>query len=146
MSIDRAVRFWRKVDQQGPTWNGSLCWNWTASKSRKGYGAFWDGANRQAHRVAYELVRGKIPTSLQIDHLCRNRACMNPAHMELVDSRTNTLRGESFAAREARQTRCIHGHEFTPENTRICRGGKRKCRECDRAHTRAWKLAARHKS
>jgi len=143
MVIGRADRFWAKVDKQGPPWNGKSCWIWTASRSRKGYGSFWDGANRQAHRVAYELARGPIPAGLQIDHLCRNRACMNPGHMELVDSRTNTLRGESFSARESRQTHCIHGHKFTPTNTRITRVGKRKCRECNRAHRRAWRQSQR---
>lgn len=86
-----------------------------------------------AHRVAYELDRGPIPSGLVLGHLCRNRACVNPDHLEPVDNRTNLLRGIGFAALKSRQSACVNGHLFDDRNTyrRPGRGG-RACRECHR--------------
>jgi len=119
-----AERFFEKVVEHDG------CWNWMAKKSKTGYGRIGVKGDKQdyAHRVAYRLMRGPIPDGLTIDHLCRNRGCVNPAHMEVVSSRTNTLRGNSVGAINARKTHCKHGHEFTPENTYHSRG--RKCRTC----------------
>ena len=109
----------------------SGCWVWTAALAsstgygRQGYGGFvW-----YSHRLAYSLLRGSIPEGLSIDHLCRNRACCNPAHLEIVTHRENCLRGVSFAAVNAAKTHCKRGHEFTPENT-FRRNGRRPGREC----------------
>lgn len=140
------ARFWRKVDQSaGP----AGCWLWTGavnSRTSRGYGVAWAGDRIQlAHRVAYELVIGPIPDDADIDHLCRNRLCVNPAHLEPVTHRENVLRGEGPSAREARKTHCKNGHEFTPENTYAwpARPWQRQCRRCVRDRQRRARAQAR---
>jgi hypothetical protein len=83
-------RFWSKVNKYGP--NG--CWLWTASIAPNGYGHFYRGTTggRVAHRFAYELLVGPIPEGLQLDHLCSNRGCVNPDHLEPVTAAINTRR------------------------------------------------------
>lgn len=121
-------RFWAKVAISSE----ADCWLWTGGKTQDGYGLFKfirDQSNWLAHRVAYTLRRGEIPDGLTLDHICRNRACVNPAHLDPVSLRENMLRGEGLAAQNARKTHCLRGHAFTPENTyrapsrpwRICR-------------------------
>lgn len=123
-------RFWSKVDTTGE------CWLWTSRIERSGYGRFKSsGKYHYAHRVAYGLAVGPIPDGLTIDHLCRVRNCVNPAHLEPVTQRENTLRGEGVAARNARKTHCPQGHEYTLENTCVSRG-LRHCRTCNRDRTR----------
>lgn len=108
------------------------CWNWQGTITSHGYGLY---SKRYAHRLSYEHYVGPIPDGLQIDHLCRNHACVNPAHLEPVTQRTNILRGISPMAENSRKTHCNHGHEFTPENTYIRPdGGGRQCKQC--AHDR----------
>jgi hypothetical protein len=132
-------RFWEKVEKTGG------CWNWTAGLNAAGYGMFSDGKTRLAHRFAYEMVVGKIPDGLQLDHLCRNRSCVRPDHLEPVTNRENCLRGESPFAKHARQTHCVNGHEFTPENTYLYPPPgvvskytpRRACRACLSARARA---------
>lgn len=110
------------------------CWIWTGGCDSSGYGAIKvDGRKVGTHRASYELHVGPIPEGLQIDHLCRVTRCLNPDHLEAVTPRVNTLRSEGIAAREAAQTHCKRGHEFTPENTYT--GGTpagRRCRTCRR--------------
>ena len=124
-------RFWAKIDKNGP----NDCWLWRAAKGGGGYGCFRRGGRKDgnipAHRFIYELLVGPIPKGLTIDHLCRNRLCVNPAHLEAVTHQVNILRGEGLAARNAKATHCIHGHPFDLFNTRFNRGGKRDCRACD---------------
>ena len=125
-----ADRFWAKVTRD----REDGCWEWTGGMT-SGYGRFFVGGQSRpkqvgAHRWAYQHLIGPIPDGLQLDHLCRNRACVNPAHLEPVSQRVNVLRGEGLSAKQARQTHCRHGHEFTPENTRMAKGRKRHCRQC----------------
>jgi hypothetical protein len=113
----------------------SGCWQWTASVNHHGYGDFAPGEGRsgavRAHRWAYEHFVGPIPEGLQIDHLCRNRRCVNPAHMEPVTSATNTHRGMAPAAVNARKTHCSRaGHPLSGPNLLVDSKGKRRCRAC----------------
>ena len=117
------------------------CWLWTATGNGNGYGQFWSEKRMvYAHRHAYERWVGPIPDGLQIDHLCRVRCCVNPNHLDPVTCRENLLRGETFNAENAAKTHCVHGHEFTPENTYIspC-DGCRRCRNCNAAAVTRYK-------
>ena len=112
----------------------SGCWLWEGSHQEKGYGFFAVNQKVQiAHRVAYEMFKGPIPEGLTIDHLCRNRRCVNPDHLEAVSIRTNTLRGEAVSAKNLRKTHCIRGHPLSGDNVyRDPKRGVRNCRECRR--------------
>lgn len=127
-------RFLAKIDFNGP--NG--CWQWRASNRSGGYGQVRVAAGIfYAHRVAYFLFKGIIPKDLEIDHLCRNRGCVNPAHLDVVSARENTLRSNGPAAKKAMATHCVGGHAFTPQNTYWRPNGLRQCRHCRRmAHYR----------
>lgn len=127
-------RFWSKVElAEGD------CWEWAAYRCPDGYGRFSVSRSQrvQAHRYSYEAMVADIPPGLTIDHLCRNRACVNPYHLEPVSVRVNTLRGDTIQARNAAKTRCDHGHEFTPANTYMSLGRYRKCRACAREREQA---------
>src|ERR1035437_3014013 len=94
------------------------CWLWTAAVDKDGYGLFkLSGRMVRAHRFAYEQAKGPIPHGLTLDHLCRVRCCVNPAHLEVVTVRENTLRGNGPAGRNARKTHCKQGHPYTESNT-----------------------------
>lgn len=111
------------------------CWLWQAHKNVKGYGQFWMGSERGlglAHRYVYALCVEAIPACLQIDHLCRQPACVNPDHLELVDSRENTMRGQNQAAVYAARTLCDYGHPLDGMDR-----GKRRCLTCHRERERA---------
>lgn len=123
-------RFWAKVQKT------ATCWLWVASRIPNGYGNIKVAGRMQlAHRVSYEMTRGPIPDGLVLDHLCRNRACVNPAHLEAVTFRENVLRGAGYTAEQARKTHCKNGHEFTAENTYVWRD-QRHCRACNRIRNR----------
>lgn len=113
------------------------CWVFTGARSAGGYGFLRvAGKNLYTHRVAYEEIRAKIPDGLHLDHLCRNRSCINPWHLEPVTPRINTLRGDTFQARNAAKTHCIRGHELAGDNLRTDPTGRRICRECKRIQGR----------
>jgi len=144
-NTDFRERFWSKV-QVTPT-----CWNWIAPPDGKGYGRLQVNghAYELAHRIAWQLHhRERIPKGMHIDHLCRNRLCVNPAHLEVVTLKENILRGMGIAAVNAQKRFCIRGHEFNSENTflniskrrngavmrgcRICRNANQNTRRRER--------------
>jgi hypothetical protein len=110
------------------------CWLWTGAISSTGYGRL---NLYYAHRIAFELHIGPIPEGMTIDHLCRVRTCVNPAHLEAVTLAENIRRSDSPSAQRARWTHCPRGHEFTPENTYLRPDGHgRQCRACCRMRQR----------
>ena len=120
--------------------SSSGCWIWQAYCDAAGYGYLTiGGKNRRAHRVSFEEFRGPIPDGLQLDHLCRNRGCINPDHLEAVTADENNRRSHSPSAVNAQKTSCIHGHEFSPENTYITPDGNRACRACVARASRDYK-------
>lgn len=121
-------RFWSKVDRDGD------CWEWTASTTSAGYGQIMvDGRMWLAHRYSWTLAGRDFADGLVLDHLCGNRRCVNPAHLQQVTNRENILRGTSPSAVNAARTYCIRGHAFDGTNTRIKPSGKRVCRVCEKA-------------
>lgn len=115
------------------------CWEWQGAKhSRYGHGMFGYNAlgkntTRYVHVWLWENLVGPVPADLQLDHLCRNTRCCNPLHLEPVTARVNNLRGQSSAARNARKTKCIRGHELSGDNLYIRKRGQRQerwCRTC----------------
>ena len=122
-------RFWEKVDRR----DSDECWPWLASLDANGYGQIYGGplkpTNRKAHQVSYEINVGPIPSGLELDHTCRNPACVNPSHLEPVTHRENDLRGVGVGARNARKSHCSKGHPYDLMNTLFGKRG-RICRTC----------------
>lgn len=125
------------------------CWEWTKSLNETGYGVFaahtYGGV--LAHRLAMHIAGKPVPVDMTGDHLCLNKRCVNPAHMEIVTSAVNVLRGGTAGGKNARKTHCAHGHEFTEENiywgkSRTKIGTPtRNCRTCQRNYRLKIKLA-----
>lgn len=112
---------------------GNDCWEWAGAHNPDGYGTAYPASKpRGAHRVVYELLVGPIPEGLTIDHLCRNRGCVNPDHMETVPKSVNILRGVGPGALNAAKTHCPQGHPYDTENTYVKPDGQRVCRTCKR--------------
>lgn len=122
-------RFWTLVDK------GPGCWRWMGPLATNGYGRIpWNGRPTPAHRIAWELTRGKpFPVGLVADHLCRNHACVNPDHIEPVTNRENLRRGVGVSAVNARRETCAKGHPLDG-----VKAGGRYCLTCNRARNRAY--------
>lgn len=132
-------RFWTHV-----SFDTNECWSWTARLDKDGYGYFNVGhgsREQRAHRFAYTTFVGPIPDGLVLDHLCRNRRCVNPAHLEAVTVRENVIR--AGRVRTANVTHCPHGHAYDEANTYVhpIKGG-RVCRACRTANERLRRMAA----
>jgi hypothetical protein len=114
------------------------CWLWTGGKCSDGYGSFHvHGDYWGAHRLAYSLFRGEIQDGLELDHLCRDRGCVNPDHLEPVTHKENVLRGEGPTARFAKMEQCPRGHELGQ------RGKQRHCYVCNSDYRRQYYLERR---
>jgi hypothetical protein len=130
-----AERFWEGVDKNGP--NG--CWIRGGHRNHHGYSmGSMDGKQQAAHRISYKLCVGSIPEGMQIDHLCRNRVCVNPDHLEAVTPRQNQLRSPlTVSGQNARKTHCPKGHPLSGKNLYVTPKGIRHCRWCNRLRNRA---------
>lgn len=126
-----AERFWLRVRKT------DTCWLWQAATTN-GYGVVkWDGRLQHAHRVAYRLLVGPIPTGLQLDHLCRVRGCVRPDHLEPVPQLVNMQRGANEGASAWVDSVCKNGHQLTLENTYVYRKA-RACKQCNRDRALAY--------
>lgn len=113
------------------------CWTWLGGINPKGYGTIMINYKHYiAHRLVYEFLIGPIPEGLTLDHLCRNRAYVNPEHLEPVTNAENVLRGEGISARNARKTHCKRGHSLEDSYTTLCPSGNigRICKKCVKYH------------
>lgn len=117
-------RFWAKVSK-----DKTGCWLWLGYVDAKGYGVFGVGDRRlmKAHRFSYEIAKGPVAVGLQLDHTCRIRNCVNPAHLEPVTNRENVIRGNSA---RGPKPNCKHGHPLSGPNLYINPRGDRECRSC----------------
>lgn len=130
-------RFWAKVEKT------ESCWIWRGNQFRNGYGYFGvtESVGRLAHRFSYEELVGSIPEGLTIDHLCRVRACVNPAHLEAVTLKENIRR---IPHPNSAKTHCPKGHEYSGDNLYLVpKTGARACKECVRVKSREWQRKKR---
>lgn len=116
------------------------CWQWKGDKNRNGYGRWTvGGKEKMIHRIVYEAVRGPIQEGMVCDHLCRNKSCGNPAHIEIVTNQVNVARG-------VWKSHCPSGHKLEGRNLVMTKTGWRACRACKVAATKAWRVRLRMES
>ncbi len=133
---ERRVRnFWKKVIKT------ETCWIWVGYIDKIGYGVF--GVNPKsigrAHRYSYELLVGPIPEGLEIDHVCSNRKCVNPAHLEPVTHIVNVRRSKRIGWNMREKTHCPKGHPLSGDNV-YRHNGRRHCRKCNYENSKRWRL------
>lgn len=141
---DVLTRFHEKI-----TVSANGCWVWQASLDQKGYALFsYQGKIRRASRVICALTFGDIPDDMVVDHICRNRACVNPDHLRLLTGRDNTLCGIGITAINARKTHCSRGHLLAGSNLHLYKDGRRECKQCQTLwrNNEKHRLAARRRS
>lgn len=129
MTEETVTRFWANVEKT------PACWLWAGTPTGNGYGQFRVGGGQRIgpHRFAYGLMVGPVPEGMHLDHLCRNRLCVNPAHLEPVTSTENMRRGRALSPKTQRRAECHKGHSlFVPRNLYVTPDGRRQCRECHR--------------
>jgi hypothetical protein len=144
---ERVAHFFSKVQRP----DGEGCWLWLGAPTARGYGRFWDGTRDvPAHRFSYEYFRGAADPELLIDHLCRNRLCVNPDHLDLVTSGENTRRGLSYQHSPVYvpKAACPAGHEYTERNTLWIKRAAdaephRRCKKCHNEITRRYRAKKR---
>jgi hypothetical protein len=140
-------RFWEKVNKHGPISdyrpNLGPCWVWTGAKV-EGYGVIQlNGRPVKAHILSFTWAKGPIEEGRERDHLCRNRACVRPDHLEAVSHWTNVARGISPHGLNATKVHCPKGHLYDETNTRVDSKGRRHCRTCRNEASRRYYLRRR---
>lgn len=127
-------------------WKRFPCLIWTGHLSKIGYASTrFRGIQCLAHRAAYVKAKGEIPDGLELDHLCGNRACIQPEHLDPVTHAVNVRRGKAAELKRA-ITSCPHGHKYIAANTVIDKKGKRGCKTCNVIHARAYRKRKKEKS
>lgn len=144
LSIKEITRIFSKIQISATSFYANTpCWEWIAGRNSCGYGSIrLRGPCRQVHRVMYAWLVSPLPngiskTTVQIDHLCNNRRCINPVHLQAVLPKINSARGTSPIATNGAKTHCKRGHPFTPDNTYLYSGKHRQCKTCVRARQTA---------
>jgi hypothetical protein len=128
------------------------CWLWKLTPDTHGYGVAARRTGKgsytrlRAHRLSYETYVGAIPDGLDLDHLCRNRACCNPDHLEPVTRRENIRRGNGYIAAKIAATHCIAGHSLSGENLYVTPRGQRRCRDCQNRRKRKYYYRGKEKT
>ena len=123
------------------------CWEWKDHlHTISGYGTFWkNGKNILAHRFSYEFFNGIIPEKLTVDHLCKNKKCVNPYHLDLTTRIDNVRRGSNEIAHNKEKTSCPQGHLYDFKNTYFTKEGFRHCRKCRQIHKKNHRLRQKFK-